>query len=127
MGEGRRQLAQDLGRLAASDQHDLDAIRPAFDDELDITQGAAVVGVVVGRRPRFADRLAEGLGGLVDPGMMDGAVGCGDDAVAAGLEEADPGIRGRAADGEARAVAVGGGRRRVDLGLGETGSASETA
>ncbi len=121
------QLAQDRRRLAAADQYDLDALARALDHDLHITQRAAVGGVVVGDGAGLADRLAQGVGGLVDPRMMNGAVGRRDDPVAAGLEEADLRVRGAAPDRQACAVAMAEGRAVMDAGLGERSLHGELA
>jgi hypothetical protein len=101
-------------RLAAADEDDLDSLAASFHHQLEITQGAAMGSIGVGRNARFANRLANFAGCLIDQRMMDGAVRHVHDAMAVALKQADLGVSGLPADRQTGAVTVAMTGERVD-------------
>jgi len=104
--DGAWQIAQHVGRAAASHQYDLNSVAGSFDHELEISQRAAMRSIGIGRDASFANGFSDQRAGFVDQRMMNPAMGDVDDAMAVRLEEADLGVLGRSAHGQTRAMAV---------------------
>ena len=115
------QIAEDVRRLTASDEHDLNPLGRPFYDELQISKRPAMRSIGVGFDSGFTNRLADLSRRMVDRGVMDRAVGRMHDAMATALEEADLGVSGLAANGEARAMSMAEPAGRMDRWFGESG------
>ena len=118
--DGSWQIPQNVRRRSASDQDDLDPLRRSLDDELEVSEGAAMGSICVGRDTGLANGLANFEGRFIDQRMMDRAVGCMNDSVAAGLKEPDLGIPGVPAHCQTCAMAMATTRGSVDRGLWKT-------
>lgn len=89
---------------AVPNQHHLHRLRRALDHQLDVSERAAMALVGVGGHSCLLDRAPKRRGGIVDEGVMDSAVWRVDDAVGAGLEEADLGAPSAPTDSQPGAV-----------------------
>jgi hypothetical protein len=123
--EGVREVAEHIRVRPAADENDLYASSTPFDDELDITQVAAMGSIGVGLYPCLANRLFDLRNGFVDERMMNGASRRVDDPMATRLEEADLGTSGAASDGQPCPVAMPEPGSLMDSGVRQVRVASE--
>ncbi len=98
------QIAEDFGRFATADEYDLQPLTRPFDDELEITECAAMGSIGIGGNAGFANRFADFPCGFIDQWMVNGAMRRVHDAMTPALEESDLWIARVAPDRQSRAV-----------------------